>query len=119
MVLFSNPGNLKQSLFWVEAGSGIVNNFFFEPRQVIPFGQVCHTECDVPVPGIPVPGNLSFYLMVSEPVSEKFGTEKSLGTGLEKNLVPKKVSEPVPKKFGTEKCPGIGLGKKLVPKKVS
>ena len=72
-------------------------------------------ESDVPVPGIPVPGNLSFYLMVSE----KFGTEKSLGTGLEKNLVPKKVSEPVPKKFGTEKSPGIGLGKKLVPKKVS
>ena len=76
-------------------------------------------ECDVPVPGIPVPGNSSFFLMVSEPESKKFGTEKSLGTGLEKNLVPKKVSEPVPKKFGTEKSPGIGLGKKLVPKKVS
>ena len=41
-------------------------------------------ECDVPVPGIPVPGNLSLFLMVSEPVSEKFGTEKSPGTGLEK-----------------------------------
>ena len=40
------------------------------------------TECDVPVPGIPVPGNLSLFLMVSEPVSEKFGTEKSPGTGL-------------------------------------
>ena len=57
--------------------------------------------------------------MVSEPVSEKFGTEKSLGTGLENFLVPKKVSEPVSKKFGTEKSLGIGLGKKLVPKKVS
>ena len=55
--------------------------------------------------------------MVSEPVSEKFGTEKSLGTGLEKNLVPKKVSEPVPKKFGTEKSPGIGLGKNWYRKK--
>jgi len=41
-------------------------------------------ECDIPVPGIPVPGNSSIFLMVSEPVSKKFGTEKSLGTGLEK-----------------------------------
>jgi len=39
--------------------------------------------------------------MVSEPVSEKFGTEKSLGIGIEKKLVPKKVSESVSKKFGT------------------
>ena len=56
------------------------------------------------------------FFIVSEPVSKKFGTEKSLGTGLEKiwyrkksrnrsrkKLVPKKVSEPVSKKFGTEK----------------
>merc|ERR1711944_308648 len=68
--------------------------------------------CDIPVPGIPVPGNSSIFLMVSEPVSKKFGTEKSLGTGLEKNwfqkksrnrsrknLVPKKVSEPVSFRF--------------------
>ena len=50
----------------------------------------CESECDVPVPGIPVPGNLSFYLMlsekfgvekVSEPVSEKNWDRKSLGTG--------------------------------------
>ena len=88
-------------------------------QQQHPLFEHTPAECDVPVPGIPVPGNLSLFLMVSEPVSEKFGTEKSLGTGLEKNLVPKKVSEPVPKKFGTEKSPGIGLGKKLVPKKVS
>ena len=51
-----------------------------------------------------------------------FGTEKSLGTGLEKNeylkkslnrsrnnLVPKKVSESISKKFGTEKSLGIGI----------
>ena len=69
-------------------------------------------ECDVPVPGIPVPGNSSLFLMVSEPESKKFGTEKSLGTGLEKNeyrkksrnrsrknLVPKKVSESVSFRF--------------------
>ena len=73
-------------------------------------------ECDIPVPGIPVPGNSSIFWMVSEPESKKFGTEKSLGIGLEKNehrkksrnrsrksLVPKKVSESVSKKFGTEK----------------
>ena len=29
-------------------------------------------------------GNLLFFLVVSEPVSEKFGTEKSPGTGLGK-----------------------------------
>ncbi len=83
---------------------------------------VCYTECDIPVPGIPVPRNSSIFLMVSEPISKKFGTEKSLGTGLEKNeyrkksrnrsqkiLVPKKVSESVSKKFGTEKSLGIGI----------
>ena len=48
-------------------------------------------------------GNLLFFLVVSESVSEKFGTEKSPGTGLEKNLVPKKVLEPVSENFGTEK----------------
>ena len=41
--------------------------------------------------------------MVSEPVSEKFGTEKSLGTGIGKIWYQKKVSEPVSEKFGTEK----------------
>ena len=51
------------------------------------------------------------FFMVSEPESKKFGTEKSLGTGLEKILVPKKVSEPVSKNFGTEKSLGIGLEK--------
>ena len=76
-------------------------------------------ECDVPVPGIPVPGNSSFFLMVSEPESKKFGTEKSLGTGLEKILVPKKVSEPVSKNFGTEKSLGIGLEKVWYRKKIS
>ena len=42
--------------------------------------------------------------MVSEPVSKFFGTEKSLGTGLRENLVPK--------------SPRTGLGENLVPKKV-
>ena len=87
--------------------------------------------------------------MVSEPVSKKFGTEKSLGTGLEKiwyrkksrnrsrkNLVPKKshngyqkkVQETVPTFFflqnigvglglGTEKSLGTGLEKNWYQKK--
>ena len=42
------------------------------------------SECDVPVLGIPVPGNSSFFAMVSEPESKKFGTEKNLRTGIEK-----------------------------------
>ena len=68
-------------------------------------------ECDVPVPGTPVPGNSSFFLMVSEPESKKFGTEKSLGTGIEKIWYRKRVSEPVSKNFGTEKSLGTGLEK--------
>ena len=35
-------------------------------------------------------GNLLFFLLVSEPVSEKFGTKKSPGIGLKKKLVPAK-----------------------------
>ena len=60
-------------------------------------------------------GNFSFFLVVSEPVSEKFGTgkksrnryrknlvpEKSPGTGIGKIWYRKKVSEPVSEKFGT------------------
>ena len=60
---------------------------------------------------------------VSYQSRREFGTEKSLGTGLEENLVPKKsrnrsrrefgtekVPEPSRRKFGTEKNPGTGLG---------
>ena len=63
-------------------------------------------------------GNLLFFLVVSEPVSEKFGTEKSPRTSIKKNLVPKKVLEPVSENFGTKKSIGTGLEKNLVPKKV-
>ena len=59
---------------------------------------VSGSECDVPVPGIPVPGNSSFFLMVSEPESKKFGTEKSLRTVLENFLTP------VPRLFSVTKC---------------
>ena len=50
------------------------------------------------------------FLMVSEQVSEKFGTGKSLGTGIGKNWYRKKVSGPVSKNFGTVKSTGIGIG---------
>ena len=56
---------------------------------------------------------------VSEPVSEKFGTEKSLGTGIGKIWYRKKVSEPVSEKFGTEKSTGIGIENIWYRKKVS
>ena len=51
-----------------------------------------------------VPGNCSFFLVVSEPVLEKFGSGK-------------KVSEPVSEKVGTEKSTGIGIVNILYRKK--
>ena len=54
-------------------------------------------------------GNLLFFLVVSEPVSEKFGTEKSPGTGLEKNLVPKKSRNRSRKILLPKKSLGIGI----------
>ena len=65
---------------------------------------------------VPFPGFLQFFYgigtglekklvpkKVSEPVSKKMSTEKSLGIGLEEFWYRKKVSESVSKKFGTEK----------------
>ena len=48
-------------------------------------------------------GNFSFFLVVSEPVSENLVPEKSLGTGIGKIWYRKKVSKAVSEKFGTEK----------------
>ena len=56
---------------------------------------------------------------VSESVSKKMSTEKSLGIGLDKFWYQKKVSELVSKNFGTEKSLGIGLKKCLIQKKSS
>ena len=75
----------------------------------------------------PVP-EIFIFLVVSEPVSEKFGTGKKYRYRYRKNLVPekstgigigkiwyrKKVSEPVSEKFGTGKSIGTGTGKKLI-----
>ena len=41
--------------------------------------------------------------MVSDSVSKKFGFEKSIGIGIEKNLVLRKVSVSVSEKFGIGK----------------
>ena len=63
------------------------------------------SECDVPVPGIfhffGGIGKKWYRKKVSEPVSEKFGTGKSPGTGIGKIWYRKKVSEPVSEKLGT------------------
>ena len=47
--------------------------------------------------------------MVSEPVSEKIGTGKSLGTDIGQIWYRKKVLEPVSEKIGAEKSTGIGI----------
>ena len=60
-------------------------------------------------------GNFQFFLVVSE----KFGTGKSLVTGISKIWYRKKVSEPVSEKFGTEKSIGIGIENIWYRKKVS
>ena len=67
------------------------------------------------------------FLVVSEPVSEKFGTgkkyrknlvpEKSIGTGIGKIWYRKKVSEPVSVKFGIGKKSRNRYRENLVPEK--
>ena len=57
--------------------------------------------------------------MLSDSVSKIFGIEKSIGFGIGKNLVSKKVSDSVSEKIGIEKSIGFGIGKNLVSKKVS
>ena len=47
-------------------------------------------------------------------VSEKIGTGKSLGTGIGKIWYRKKVSEPVSEKFGTEKSTGARVEARVV-----
>ena len=51
--------------------------------------------------------------MVSEPVSKKFGTEKSLGTGLEKNWYRKKSRNQSRKNLVPKKSLGTGLAQIL------
>ena len=49
--------------------------------------------------------------MVSDSVSKKFGIEKSIGFGIGKNLVSKKVSDSVSEIFGIEKSIGFVMEK--------
>ena len=62
-------------------------------------------------------GNFSYFLVVSEPVSEKCCTGKSLGTSIGKIWYRKKVSEPVSGKFSTDKKYWYRYRKYLVPEK--
>ena len=73
------------------------------------------SECDVPVPGIPGTGNFSYFWWYRNRYRKKLVPEKSIGTGIGKIWYRKKVSEPVSEKFGTGKSTGIGIGKNLVP----
>ena len=82
----------------LETGKKIIYIVVFPPWNS---GHALQAECDVPVPGIPVPGNCSLFLMVSEPVSEKFGTEKSLGIGIEKIWYRKKSRNRYRSDFGS------------------
>ena len=81
-------------------------------------------ECDVAVLGIPGTGNFSslffggigtsigknwYRKKVSEPVSEKFGTGKSIGTSIEKIRYQKKYRYRYRKYFVPEKSIGIGI----------
>ena len=77
----------------------------------LPSDPVMVTECDVPFPGIPVPGIFSLFLMVSEPVSEKFGTEKSLGISIKKIWYRKMSQNRSRKNLVPEKSLGTGIGK--------
>ena len=52
------------------------------------------SECDIPVPGIPGPGNLAPFWMVPVPVPEKIGPGKKYRYRYRKNLVPEKSTGP-------------------------
>ena len=54
-------------------------------------------------------GIFSFFLVVSEPVSVKFGIGKKSQNRYRKNLVPKKVPVSVLEIYGTGKSIGIGI----------
>ena len=71
---------------------------------VISKSQGCPAECDVPVQGIAGTVICLFFLVVSEQIS----TRKSLRIGIGRILSREKVLEPVSEKFGTGKSPGTG-----------
>ena len=72
------------------------------------------SECDVPVPGIPGTGNYNFFWWYRNRYRKNLVPEKSTGIGIGKIWYRKKVSEPVSEKFGTGKSIGTGTGKKLI-----
>ena len=62
-----------------------------------------YPECDISVSKLLDFETFPIFWMVSDSVSKKFGIEKSIGFGIGKNLVSKKVSDSVSEKFGIEK----------------
>ena len=54
-------------------------------------------------------GNFSYFWWYRNRYRKNLVPEKSLGTGIGKIEYRKKVSEPVSRKFGTEKSIGIGI----------
>ena len=78
---------------------------------------VISTECDIPVPGIPGPGNFAPFWRYRYRYRKKLVPEKSTGTGTGKIWSRKKVPVPVPKKFGPGKKYRSRYRKKLVPEK--
>jgi len=75
------------------------------------------SECDIPVPGIPGPGNFAPFWRYRYRYRKKLVPEKSTGTGTGKIWSRKKVPVPVPKKFGPGKKYRSQYRKKLVPEK--
>ena len=74
-------------------------------------------ECYVPVPGIPRTRIFLLFWWYRNRFA-KNGTRKKSWNRYRKNLVPEKVSEPVSEKLGTEKSTGIGIEKIWYRKKV-
>ena len=80
--------------------------------QFLSFSVDSDPECDIPVPGIPGPGNCAPFWMVPVPVLEKIGPGKKCRYRYLKNLVPEKSTGP-----GTGKKYGYRYRKNLVPEK--
>ena len=75
------------------------------------------SECDVSVSKLLGFETFPIFGIVSDSVSEKFNIEKSIGFGIGKNLVSKKVSDSVSEKFGIEKKYWTRYQKNLLSKK--
>ena len=71
------------------------------------------SECDISVLILLGFETFPTFWMLSDSVSKKFGIKKSIGFGIGKNLVSKKVSDSVSEKFGIEKSIAFVIEKKI------